>query len=161
LGLRDEITDLELKLVGKKAERSISDGAAGEMLSLVVNSVRGTPGFGRDCPLYRAFGYVRKSERKSGLTRKARVTTKGADAAWPDLQKRIKQRRAAVSKKPSAPKGVGGLFLGRVRGKCSEWNRFVRGVCRWAVGGELMILDLEIKKFLNGGDDTAGVVRGF
>ncbi len=23
------------------------------------------------------------------------------------------------------------------------------------------ILDLEIKKFLNGGDDTAGVVRGF
>jgi hypothetical protein len=29
------------------------------------------------------------------------------------------------------------------------------------VGGELMILDLEIKKFLNGGDDTAGVVRGF
>jgi hypothetical protein len=81
LGLRDEITDLELKLVGKKAERSISDGAAGEMLSLVVNSVRGTPGFGRDCPLYRAFGYVRKSERKSGLTRKARVTTKGADAA--------------------------------------------------------------------------------
>jgi hypothetical protein len=81
LGLRDEITDLELKLVGKKAERSISDGAAVELLSLVVNSVRGTPGFGRDCPLYRAFGYVRKSERKSGLTRKARVTTKGADAA--------------------------------------------------------------------------------
>ena len=81
LGLRDEITDLELKLIGKKAERSISDGATGELLSLVVNSVRGTPGFGRDCPLYRAFGYVRKSERKSGLTRKARVTTKGADAA--------------------------------------------------------------------------------
>lgn len=80
-GLRDEISDLELQLVGKKAERSIADEAAGELLSLVVNSVRGTPGFGRDCPLYRAFGYVRKSERKSGLTRKARPSTKGADAA--------------------------------------------------------------------------------
>lgn len=81
LALRDEISDLELQLVGKKAERSIADLAAGELLSLVVNSVRGTPGYGQDSPLYRAFGYVRKSERRSGLTRKARASTVSADAA--------------------------------------------------------------------------------
>lgn len=81
LVLRDEISDLELQLNGKKTERSIADGAAGELLSLVVNSVRGTPGYGEDSALYRAFGYVRKSERRSGLTRKARASTDSADAA--------------------------------------------------------------------------------
>lgn len=81
LVLRDEISDLELQLNGKKTERSIADGAAGELLSLVVNSVRGTPGYGEDSALYRAFGYVRKSERRSGLTRKARASADSADAA--------------------------------------------------------------------------------
>jgi LPPG:FO 2-phospho-L-lactate transferase len=79
--LRDEILDLELQLNGKKTERSIADASAGELLSLVVNSVRGTPGYGEDCALYRAFGYVRKSERKSGLTRKSRESTENADVA--------------------------------------------------------------------------------
>ncbi|MDP3851658.1 MAG: hypothetical protein Q8Q59_14220 [Luteolibacter sp.] len=70
LNLRGEIVALERQLEGKKAEKLIVDSAANELLDLVVNSVRGTPGFGQDCALYRAFGYVRKSERKSGLTRK-------------------------------------------------------------------------------------------
>ena len=81
LTLRAEISDLELQLIGKKAERAIADVAAGELLSLVVNSVRGTPGHGEDSPLYRAFGYVRKSERRSGLTRKERESTISAAAA--------------------------------------------------------------------------------
>lgn len=81
LAVRDEIESLESQLDGKKAEKLIADAAANEVLDLVVNSVRGTPGFGQDCPLYRAFGYVRKSERKSGLTRKAGKTTVDANAA--------------------------------------------------------------------------------
>ena len=81
LTLRTEISDLELQLIGKKAARAIADVAAGELLSLVVNSVRGTPSYGEDSPLYRAFGYVRKSERRSGLTRKGRESTISAAAA--------------------------------------------------------------------------------
>ncbi|HLP78104.1 MAG TPA: hypothetical protein VK327_14435 [Candidatus Paceibacterota bacterium] len=37
---------------------------------LVVNSVKGNPAHGENSPLYAAMGYVRKSERQSGLTRK-------------------------------------------------------------------------------------------
>jgi hypothetical protein len=68
-------------LEGKKAARSDADLAANEVLDLVVNSVRGTPGFGQDSALYRALGYVRKSERKSGLTRKLAKPTVNARAA--------------------------------------------------------------------------------
>ena len=70
--LRAEIRALETKLEGKKTERSIADKAAGGLLELVINSVRGTPGYGPDSDLYRACGYVRKSERKSGLSRKGK-----------------------------------------------------------------------------------------
>jgi hypothetical protein len=70
LTVRAEILAMERQLNGKRAERSLADEAASEMLTLVVNSVRGTPGYGEDCPLYRAFGFIRKSDRRSGLTRK-------------------------------------------------------------------------------------------
>ena len=79
LKVRDDIVALERQWEGKKAEKLIADAAANELLDLVVNSVRGTPGFGADCALYRAFGYTRKSERKSGLTRKG-LATSGGDA---------------------------------------------------------------------------------
>ncbi len=42
---------------------------------MVVNSVKGTPGFGPDSPLYRALGYIRKSERRSGLSRPGSSTS--------------------------------------------------------------------------------------
>ena len=70
LTVREEIAALEKALFNKKTEKLLLDVAANELLDLVVNSVRGTPGFGPDSVLYRALGYVRKSERKSGLTRK-------------------------------------------------------------------------------------------
>lgn len=81
LELRGEILALEKQLEGRKTARSQVDAAADQVLDLVVNSVRGTPGFGEDCALYRAFGYVRKSERKSGLTRKSKSKAESADAA--------------------------------------------------------------------------------
>ena len=82
--VRAEIAALAKQLEGRKTQRSIADVAAGKMLELVINSVRGTPGYGPDSELYRAFGYVRKSERKSGLGRKRKNpadTTENADAA--------------------------------------------------------------------------------
>jgi hypothetical protein len=81
LVLRAEIMALEKQLEGKKIGKSDADLAANGVLDLVVNSVRGTPGFGPDCALYQAFGYVRKSDRKSGLTRKGGKTTEDANAA--------------------------------------------------------------------------------
>jgi hypothetical protein len=81
LTLRDEIVALGKQMEGRKTERSNADQAASEVLDLVVNSVRGTPGFGHDSALYRAFGYVRKSERKSGLTRKGAATAVDANVA--------------------------------------------------------------------------------
>jgi len=81
LTLRDNIVALEKQLEGKKTEKSDADLTANELLDLVVNSVRGTPGFGGDSALYRAFGYVRKSERKSGLTRKPAKAPVNANAA--------------------------------------------------------------------------------
>jgi hypothetical protein len=43
--------------------------------------VRGTPQHGPDSSLYRALGYIRKSERRSGLTRKGLEKSPGANAA--------------------------------------------------------------------------------
>jgi hypothetical protein len=79
LAVREEILAMERQLNGKKAERSIADETASTMLALLVNSVRGTPGYGEDCPLYRAFGFIRKSDRKSGLARKEAMQTDKAN----------------------------------------------------------------------------------
>ena len=73
LRLRRDIQLQERQLEGLKADRALSDTAAARLLELVVSSVKGTPSFGSDSPLYRAMGYVRRSERKTGLTRKAVV----------------------------------------------------------------------------------------
>jgi hypothetical protein len=81
LALRADIAALELQLDGKKSAKADADSAASELLDLVVNSVRGTPGFGPDSPLYRALGYIRKSERKSGLTRKGATPAVDANVA--------------------------------------------------------------------------------
>ena len=84
LTVRQEIDALERQLVAKKVDRDLADQAANDLMDRVVNSVRGTPGYGADCSLYRAMGYVRKSERRSGLTRKgARKTAATADTDAP------------------------------------------------------------------------------
>ncbi len=79
--LRDQILALEKQLEGRKAERMTADTAANALLDLMVNSVRGTPLHGPDSSLYRALGYIRKSERRSGLTRKGLEKSPGANAA--------------------------------------------------------------------------------
>ena len=81
LTLRDQILALEKQMDGRKTERIKADAAANLLLELVVNSVRGTPQHGADSSLYRALGYVRKSERRTGLTRKGLQKSPGANAA--------------------------------------------------------------------------------
>ncbi len=71
LTTREDILALEAQMGSKRTERANADAAATLLLELVVNSVRGAPEFGSDSGFYRSLGYVRKSERKSGLTHKS------------------------------------------------------------------------------------------
>lgn len=80
LALRSDMANLQTKLKGMKASQADVDMAANELTDLVVNSIKGTPGFGQNSPLYSACGYVRKSDRKSGLTQK-RLAKSGGNAA--------------------------------------------------------------------------------
>ena len=73
--LREEIGRLQRNLIGKMAERKSSDLAAVELLEMVAGSVKGSPGYGQNSALYRALGFVRKIDRKSGLTRKSKTPT--------------------------------------------------------------------------------------
>ena len=49
--------------------RDAADRASNDMISLIVNAVKGDPAEGDDGELCKAMGYVCKSERKSGLHR--------------------------------------------------------------------------------------------
>jgi hypothetical protein len=66
---RAKIKDCENQLTAAQSEREAADAANNEIALLVVNAVKGDPTEGEDGELYAAMGYVRKSERKSGLKR--------------------------------------------------------------------------------------------
>ena len=69
LDARQHIESLEAELIAAQDERDDADKVSQGKLQLVVNGVIGDPTEGPDGDLYEALGYVRKSERKSGLTR--------------------------------------------------------------------------------------------
>jgi hypothetical protein len=77
--LREEIDATRAKLAGLYQQRDQADAENRNTMQLVVNSVRGNPVFGEDCALYRAMGFIPKSERETGLTRK-RTSEKQNDA---------------------------------------------------------------------------------
>ena len=68
--LRAQIKMLEEEILDDYAELD-------DTLVDVGNGVRGNKDYGNDSPLYGAMGFVRKSERKSGLTRKTKSPTNG------------------------------------------------------------------------------------
>ena len=68
--LRAQIKMLEEEILDDYAELD-------DTLVDVGNGVRGNKDYGNDSPLYGAMGFVRKSERKSGLTRKTKTPTNG------------------------------------------------------------------------------------
>ncbi|PYS77068.1 MAG: hypothetical protein DMF66_11320 [Acidobacteria bacterium] len=67
---RQRIKDLEDQLTAAKADRDEADATVLAKAQLVVAGVLADPTEGPDSALYQAFGYTRKSERKTGLTRK-------------------------------------------------------------------------------------------
>lgn len=75
VSLREEIDATRAKLAGLRQQRAQVDAAARDTMSLVINSVRGNPAFGEDSALYRAMGFIPKSERETGLTRKRKQST--------------------------------------------------------------------------------------
>lgn len=69
LEARRRIEDLENQLALAIAERDSADATFEEKARQVVAGVLADPDFGDDSALYEAFGYTRRSTRKSGLHR--------------------------------------------------------------------------------------------
>ena len=67
---RERIDDLEDQLSQAKADRIRADEEFLAKAQLVVAGVLADPNAGSDSALYKEMGYTRKSERKTGLTRK-------------------------------------------------------------------------------------------
>ena len=70
LDARTNIAYLRLQLQAAIKTRDESDTGSCEACALVVNAVRGEVDFGEDSALYKALGYIPKSERRSGLGRR-------------------------------------------------------------------------------------------
>jgi hypothetical protein len=70
LDSRARIQTLEEQLQAEKDKRDQSDAESLRVTQMVVNGVLADPTEGPDSPLYAGMGYVRDSERKSGLTHK-------------------------------------------------------------------------------------------
>lgn len=69
----DEIEMLEAQLKLKREARDDMYAGLDEKRVKVGQGVAGNPDFGDDSPLYGAMGFVRKSERKFGLTKKKKT----------------------------------------------------------------------------------------
>ncbi|HEY6187446.1 MAG TPA: hypothetical protein VIW80_07200 [Pyrinomonadaceae bacterium] len=67
---RQRLNDLEDQLKQSITDRDNADNAFLVKARQVVNGVLADPTEGPDSALYEAMGYTRKSERKSGFTRK-------------------------------------------------------------------------------------------
>jgi len=78
---REEIVTLDNKRLAAANQRDDADVKSLELLQLVINSVKGDPAEGEDGELYEAMGYVRKSERHSGLHRGTEHASTAAPAA--------------------------------------------------------------------------------
>ncbi len=70
LSARDRINDLQNQLDAAINTRDDEDATWLPISQMVVAAILADPNFGPNSPLYEAMGYTRKSERKSGLTRK-------------------------------------------------------------------------------------------
>lgn len=73
LDARDAVQTAEMQMVAGLTQRQRADVESLRQAQLVVNSIKGDPAFGEDSALYQAAGYIRRSERQSGLTRKGKT----------------------------------------------------------------------------------------
>jgi hypothetical protein len=70
LDARDAIDTLDNQIIAAADQRDTADVESMKQVNFVVNAVKGDPAEGEDGELYEAMGYIRKSERASGLTKK-------------------------------------------------------------------------------------------
>jgi len=77
---RDEVTRCDNELTAAINARDTADAAAFALAARVVNAVKADEAEGEDGELYEAMGYVRKSERRTGLSRKAKAVATTAKA---------------------------------------------------------------------------------
>lgn len=70
LAPRQRLTELDDEKLREQAKRDAADEITMEQIQFIVNGVLADPSEGPNSALYESFGYVRKDERKSGLTRK-------------------------------------------------------------------------------------------
>ena len=75
---RTKIVALEDQLTSAQDARDNADAVTSDTNQKVVNGVKGDPNFGDDSDLYDAMGYVRKSDRQSGLTKKKNAAQSAA-----------------------------------------------------------------------------------
>ena len=66
----DRVNELETLLDGARNDRDTEGREIETMMPLLRSAIIADPDHGPDSSLYEAFGGVRKSERRSGLTRK-------------------------------------------------------------------------------------------
>lgn len=76
LAARERLDQLEDEKRQIMATRDDEDRTTMKSLQFVVNGVLADPEFGDDSALYEGMGYIRRSDRKSGLTRKKKETPK-------------------------------------------------------------------------------------
>jgi hypothetical protein len=71
--IREQIANLEQQILAAMTERDTVDAGNLTLEQNIVKAIAGDPNFGDDSALYEGTGRVRKSERKSGLTRKKKT----------------------------------------------------------------------------------------
>lgn len=79
--IRGQISDLEKTLAQLIRDRDAADVVTDKTNQSVIKGVVGDVNYGDDSDLYGACGYVRKSDRATGLTRKNSNAAKAAAAA--------------------------------------------------------------------------------
>ena len=70
--VRGEIVESEVRLQSAQARRVTVDETTLKVVQRIVNAVKADPEEGDDGELYVAMGYVRKRDRKTGLTQRKR-----------------------------------------------------------------------------------------
>jgi hypothetical protein len=71
---RTALDAIEVQQTSALDTRNTADVVTSATNQLVVNGVKGDPNYGDDSELYDTMGYVRKSARRSGLTKKNKAS---------------------------------------------------------------------------------------
>ena len=78
---RTTLDTLAAQTTSAQDARDTADTVTAQVNQLVVNAVKGDPAQGENSDLYETMGYVRKSARKTGLTRKNKAAARAVAAA--------------------------------------------------------------------------------